>query len=400
MTSPFAGLPRSFLLLLGALLVNATAAVLPFLLLFLVLGRGLSAAAAGLLVGLAGAADAAAQPLGGMLADRVGPRRVLVVTPLLGAVCIGLLWNAHGTGQLAAAAVLVNLVNGLFRPTAAASVAALVPGDAQPQAYALQMWISNLGFVSSALLAGACAEGHFALLFVLDAGSAVLCGLLMLLLPRSLDTAGRSGDAAQRRGIGRALRHRRLIALAGLVAFFTLGIGQLFTIFALAMTARGLSTGEYGAVIASNGVLIVVLVQPFAVPYLSRCRTSRLMAGGTGLLAVGLAMTGLARSLVGFELAVIVMTVGEIASAVAGRIQVTRLAPHGWTGRYLGVFALGASVGVALGPPIGGALYGAVGHLAWYALAVVVAVGACGYLLLGEGPVLESASPQPVGAHA
>src|SRR4051794_31100441 len=74
------GLPGAFWALWSGSLVNRLGQfVLPFLSLFLTHSRGYSVAQAGAVLTAMGFGSALSQPLGGMLADRIGRRRTMAV---------------------------------------------------------------------------------------------------------------------------------------------------------------------------------------------------------------------------------------------------------------------------------------------------------------------------------
>ncbi|MFE7767722.1 MFS transporter [Streptomyces sp. NPDC057438] len=80
------GLPRPFWWLWASILIGRLGSfVAPFLILYLTAERGYSASFAGLVAALFGAGGAAASVVGGMLADRVGRRTILLVAQVTAA---------------------------------------------------------------------------------------------------------------------------------------------------------------------------------------------------------------------------------------------------------------------------------------------------------------------------
>src|SRR5580692_13128608 len=96
------GLPRTFWVIWVGTVINRLGYVVePFLALYLVRGRGLSVGVAGVLIACFGAGAFVSQPVGGMLADRVG-RRTTIIAGMTGSavgfVALGLAPNLVAIG--------------------------------------------------------------------------------------------------------------------------------------------------------------------------------------------------------------------------------------------------------------------------------------------------------------
>jgi MFS family permease len=105
----------------------------------------------------------------------------------------------------------------------------------------------------------------------------------------------------------------RPFALFVLLSFLVLLIFmQHFTALPLDMAAHGLSRATLGVVLALNGILIV-LIQPFVAPWLSRFNRSHVIACGACWSGLGFGLNAIARGAPMFTLGVIVWTLGEIA---------------------------------------------------------------------------------------
>src|SRR3954471_14912787 len=92
----FRGLPRAFwILCCGALINQLGGFVVPFLAIYLTTVRQVGVEAAGFTVALHGMGSFASSPLGGVLADRIGHRRTMLVA-LLSAQRRWLTWALRG----------------------------------------------------------------------------------------------------------------------------------------------------------------------------------------------------------------------------------------------------------------------------------------------------------------
>lgn len=350
------GLPRPFWWLWIGTLVNRLGTfVEPFLVLYLTAERGLSVGAAGAVLGVYGAGTIIAQPLGGSLADRVGRRTVLAGSLILSALVLGGLGAARDVWLIGALAFLLGVVGDCGRPAVQAAVSDLVPFGDRRRAAGLQFWAVNLGFSAAAVAGGALASAGYGLLFALDALTCLAYGLIVLrAVPETRPQAARD-----HRGPGWSViaADRPVMALLAINLVAAYGFFQLFGVLPLSMDQDGLGPAVYGAVIALNGIAIVVL-HPLASTVLLRHDPSDVLAASWGFMALGALVLASAEAVPGYALGVLLFTLGEIGSASTGPGLIGELAPAALRGRYNGAYGISFTVGAALGPVIGTQLLG------------------------------------------
>jgi MFS family permease len=91
----------------------------------------------------------------------------------------------------------------------------------------------------------------------------------------------------------------------------------------------------------------------------------------------------------------IVIAIGECAQFIVLGPVVAELAPPHLLGRYMSLYGLSFTVGVALGPAVGGALLATSPDAAWWGGALALAVTGAGFLRLGHRipePLLQTKS--------
>ncbi len=373
------GLPRPFWFLWTGTLVNRLGTfVLPFLAIYLTQVRGFSVMQAGMVSALYGAGGAIAGPLGGTLADHVGRRFTMVLALGLGGCGMIALGFAHRLEVIAPATFVVALVNEMYRPAMQAAMADLVAPADRVRAFGLLYWVINLGFAIGLTLGGVLATVSYLLLFVGDGLTSLTFALLVWrgvpeTRPAHVAHAAASGGGGWQAFFA-PYRDRTFAAFLGLNFLVALVFMQHFTAFPIDMAAHGISRAMFGAVLGLNGLLIV-LVQPFLGPVLTRHDRPRSIALGAVLVGLGFGLNALARTAPAYALSVCVWTLGEICVLPVSSALVADLAPPAIRGRFQGAYGLSFGLATCLGPTTGA---WALQHLGSATLwAGCLAVGVC-----------------------
>ncbi len=355
------GLPRTFWYLWTGTLVNRLAGfVVPFLSLYLTRERGLGVEQAGLIVSLHGVGSVVAGPLGGALADRVGRRATLVSALWLGSVGMLLLGFCRQPAHIAGAAFLLGVLGEMYRPAVSAAISDVVPSEDRARAFGLLYWVVNVGFAIALPLAGLVSQLGFTLLFVADAATTFLYGCIVWWKgPETLPARAADAPREKRSLLPSAAPFRDATFLAfGLPIFLTSVVFfQVSSTLSLDLTSRGMTPATYGAVLAFNGVLIV-LVQPFTGRLVGRMRRSTALAWASLLTGVGFGLHGLPATVPLALLAVLVWTVGEMAQAPVAPAVVADLAPPELRGSYQGAYHMLWGLAAATAPALGGLMLG------------------------------------------
>ncbi|HZE50366.1 MAG TPA: MFS transporter [Jatrophihabitantaceae bacterium] len=372
------GLPAPFWWLwVGTLVNRAGTFIEPFIILYLTGPRHLSIATAGTVVTVWGAGSIAAQPIGGYLTDRVGRRTTLGIGMFAVALAIGTLAIARGVPAIMLAALFVGIVGDIYRPAAAATVADLLDGEQRTRAFALQFWAINLGFSVAAVSAGLLVRLGFSTLFIIDAITSLVFGLVVLRkVPETRP------DSAVRRDHDEPawrlmLRDKILLAMVALFLCYATLYGQVYVTLPLAVKDAGLGTAAYGLIMAVNGVVIVV-VQPLTLTLVARTPRTVLLPTTMLLVGGGIALSAVCHNVWAFALTVVVWTLGEIGQSTALFTLLASIAPEALRGRYMGAAGLAWGASGVLAPFIGSRVYAASPGTLWLgclALSAVAAVG-------------------------
>jgi MFS family permease len=388
------GLPRAFWSIWAGSLINRIGTFLePFLALYLTSQRDVSVGRAGTVVALVGAGAMVSQPLGGAAADRLGRRPTLCGGMVLGGLAITALALARPVWLIAVCALLVGITGDLYRPAAQATIADVVPVADRRRATGLVFWAINLGFSVAAVGGGLLAAHGYGLLFALDALTCLIYAAVVWFTVPETRPAEAAHPGAP--GWGAVLRDRLALAYFGVNTAIVAVYATMFTILPLAMRADGHAASVYGAVVALNGLLIVVL-QPLLSPMLLR-RSPAATIGACGvLLAMAMVVVATVDGVAGYVAAVALITLGEIANAATAQGIVAEIAPPAVRGRYAGAFGLTFGLAFTVTPLVGGALLGDGGSAVPWVAAAVLSLG-CVAAIAALGPALEA---RRAAAHA
>ena len=355
-----------------------------FVAVFLVLylrERGYSIAEAGFVVSLYGAGNVAAAAIGGLLADRLGRRNAIALSMFSSAATLLALSQADEIVLIGALTILAGLTGEMYRPASSALLADLVPAGERLPAFALNRLAINLGFAAGPALAGLLADRSFTYLFVGDALTSIVFGVLTLVaLPEGVRT--RRGEERRGEGLRTIARDRAFLfflasSLLGAFVYF-----QSNATFPLHVKESGLSNADYGLLISLNGLAIVVLELPFT-SVTQRFPAIPTLAAGSLLVGLGFALNAWAESLAALAFTVLIWTIGEIVYAPVASAYVADVAPVHLRGRYQGAWGLTWGLAFMLGPGLGAAFFAWNGDGFWLFCGLLGVLSA-GLLLAGS----------------
>ncbi|WP_432113963.1 MFS transporter [Streptomyces sp. S1] len=396
MPSSFRDLPPVVWTLFAGTIVNRLGyLVTPFLVFFLA-SRGVTGPDTSYVLGALGAGHLLGPAVGGVLADRVGRRPTMLLGLTGTAAAQGALFLAPGVWTMAAAALLISAAGSTVSPAAYALLADAVDGGRRQRAYALFGWGVNIGTAVGGVLGGYLAAHGYWLLFAVDAGAMLLYALVVTVRVKEPERPAKGEREEQGIGYGVVLRDRLALLTLPLLGIQLFVYSLTEVALPLAIRDSGLSPAVYGAMAAVNAVLVVAL-QPFATARLAKLPRLAVQSAGGALIAVGVALTGLADGVVGYTVSVVVWSLGEVVVAGIAASVVADLAPAHARGRYQGAFGWTWGVARFAALTLGVAAYTTLGPavLWWTALA---AGGAAAAATLALRPRIERRTAHTLAA--
>ncbi|HEU5491294.1 MAG TPA: MFS transporter [Gaiellaceae bacterium] len=406
----FPPLPRSVLTLQAGGLVNSygNGFVMPFLFIYLHNVRGMGYAVVGLVLATHAVASIVAGPIFGSQIDRLGGRNMLGVSLAVLTVGYAAYALVHEPWQAFLVAGVSGIGVGGFWPSQSTLIAGLTPPEQRPSAFAMQRVVMNLGFGLGALTGGLIAVADspetFTALFLVDAASFFVYGVVMLaLVPEPAQSRESRAPGSYRE----VLRHRPFVAVASLNALFIFAGYSGFDVLPVyAKNEAGLSEKSIGILFLVNTVVIILAQLPIARLARGRRRMPALALFGAFWAGAWLLVpiAGAAATQTAFLLLAFVMVAFAIGMCLHGAVAAPLVAdlarPH-LLGRYMALNALSWQVGFALGPALGGAGLALSSTGVWIAASALCAVGAVLALVIeGSLPSASRRTPLPAPASA
>lgn len=372
-------LPRPAWILFAGTFINRFGTfVMPFLAIYLT-RRGYGMAEAGAAVSAYGGGHVVASMLGGHLADRIGRRNTIVLSMFAGAISMLALSQATSYAMILVLTFFAGASAETYRPAATALIGDLVKPEQRIFAFGMYRWAINLGFAAGPATAGFLASRSFFYVFAGDAATSIVFGFIALAaLPHGFRSSGKEEQTGE--AIVHAMRNERFVLFLLATLCVTWIEFQLHSTFPLYLQLQGYSTKTYGLLLSLNGVMIV-LFELALTSWTQRFDTQRIICLGYALAAIGIAMTGLAHSILELAGTVVIWTLGEMIYAPVTGAYVTSLAPERYRGRYSGIWMLMWSLGMLLGPWLGTLIFQRKPSVLWLTCAIV-GVGGAGLSLV------------------
>lgn len=318
----------------------------------------------------------------GRLADRYGPRDMLILTEVLqGFATVGYL-AVHGWWGFLIVTFLVAVTQQAAPPLIQSLVGGLSAGEDRTKILALHRTVINVGLSAGGLVAGLLLglglHHSFQVLLIADAVAFVVAAVVLCALPNPPGSRGRPVS-----GRWKALRDPRLLALSGYDALMSLWQPMLNVAFPLWLVTRTRApVSLVGVLYAAACLCVIVLQYPASVMMATSARAMR--GYGCAALSLSAASLGFAEAPAGpawvavvlLSASVFALTIGEIGQVGSAWTLSFAIAPAENRNVYLATFSMGRSFSRAIGPLLMTGVVLALGVAGWLALAAVFATAA------------------------
>jgi predicted MFS family arabinose efflux permease len=355
------GLPRDYWILWSGLLVNRIGLLaFPFLSFFLI-SRGIPQNVAASAVSCWGIGGLSASFFGGWSADSIGRKITLLTGLFFSAVTMFTLPWCSSLLFIYVCAFLAGFAFDFQRPAVSAAVADLVPLSDRVRAFSLLYWAVNIGASIAPLIGGLLAPISYHVLFGFEGTTALLYFAIIFFWFRE----PRRHTQGARRSPFAAFADRRLVLLCSLACLLTGQFFQAYSTLPLVMRQRGMDAADFSHALMVNGITVVLLSIPIS-RLLQRWTPATGLTMASVCTGTGFFLTQFARSVPEYAGTVFIWTLGEIAMAATTPALISRIAPPGQQGVYQGSYSMSWSLGILLGPVVGGFILQTVGdHVLW-----------------------------------
>ncbi len=375
--------PGQFWLLAGASLIDLVGGYLifPFFSLYFTEKFGVSLMQVGYIFATWALAGVFGQIIGGVLADKIG-RKILVI--------VGLIFSAFSSLALIYVenydlVYIIAAIGGFFANSAAparqAMVADLLPEDQLTEGYSIMGAIESAAMSIGPALGGLLASVSFVLLFYLDvilSGIAAIIIALFLMETQKQAVAQKNAEQSIGqvfRGYTQVLSDKLLLVILVLMGFVFIVDEQLyFSVPIFMRDVHNMPAYYYGSLMSVASFLAVVVQFPLT-RKLRRFSFLTIMAGGSLLFAIGFGMFSFISGYGMFMLAFVIIGLAQILYFPTSHAIVGKLAPEDMRGRYMAVFGIVWSLQVMTAPLLAGYLIDNNGlDFIWQLAAIVLIV--------------------------
>lgn len=394
--------PRAFKVLVASALIEniGFGLIFPYLTIYMVEDLGISEPLAG--VALAGytMSGIPAMVLGGMLADRIGRRPVLLMSLGLMSITMALYFFASDFLTLFIIILADAFVGTLYMPAANAMIADVIPSKDRPAAYSTLRIAWNTGlFVGPAIGMMIVSAWSIRELFLF--GSAIMGGAFVMnifFIPETKPATVVSEEITFRKMMAVSGNRSFLVlcALTGTLWFF---ISQWMSVLTIYMTNNlEFSKGTVGALFSVNGLMVVSL-QLWVTSKMVRFKRSAVMLSGQVVAALGFSALFFVGDLQGVLACIVIMTSGEIVyMSIVGAI-IADMSPETERGLYMGFAGFVQSLAMGAGLFFGMWLLSMLDDdkMIWLIFGVFGAITSLGYPLFAKMIGPEKDNPARYG---
>jgi DHA1 family tetracycline resistance protein-like MFS transporter len=349
----------------------ADGVLMPFFALWAQREAGIATEYIGLLLGCYAGGELLVTPFVGGIADRVGRRPVLLVSTAGVGCGFLLLYLTRGAFAAAAALIVIGMFESVLHPTAATTIADVVPQTTLRRHFSLTRVMSNVGYTVGPALGALLALRSLGLVF-LAAAAALLCGTIVVALflaeTRPPSPAGAGDDDDEEEGLSAlaaAFRDRRLAALLLPIAVIEIAASWSEAVTPLyANNAGVLSVSGVGLLFTYAGALSAIFQLPVTEASTRWSGFAIILVGGAAQVAA-FACLAVSPALPFLIAAMTLFALAGMLSRPLSQTIVAELAPSRAKATYMAAFGSVGDLKDAVGPAIGTYLYAMMAVLPW-----------------------------------
>ena len=366
MINPWRGLgqlPRELWIVFTTTLINRMGMMaLPFLVLYLTRSLHFSSSQASYIYIGYGVGALVTAPFAGKLSDKVGHRRLMLLSLFLTGIVLLLFPLVTDFIFVMVIAMIWSVVSEAYRPSSLAVIMDLTVPEQRKAAYALHRLAINIGMSFGPAIGGFLVLVSYPMLFIVNGATTLVSGLVFLLLPWHV-TEHPSAEKDEQRSLDSiepkisAFKDRTMIyflaaMLPSIIVFFQHSSSMsLFLVNDLL-----LPESAYGILFTVNTGLIILIEVAMNIA-MAHWPHRRALALGTFLIAAGFGGMALAEGMWSVALTVVIWTFGEMITLPTAAAYMGQVAPPARRGEYMGLYQMMFGLAFITGPWLGLQLY-------------------------------------------
>ena len=335
---------------------------LPFLVLYLTRSLHFSSSQASYIYIGYGVGALVTAPFAGKLSDKVGHRRLMLLSLFLTGIVLLLFPLVTDFIFVMVIAMIWSVVSEAYRPSSLAVIMDLTVPEQRKAAYALHRLAINIGMSFGPAIGGFLVLVSYPMLFIVNGATTLVSGLVFLLLPwhvtehpsavkdeqRSLDSIEPKISAFK----DRTMIYFLAAMLPSIIVFFQHSSSMsLFLVNDLL-----LPESAYGILFTVNTGLIILIEVAMNIA-MAHWPHRRALALGTFLIAAGFGAMALADGMWSVALTVVIWTFGEMITLPTAAAYMGQIAPPARRGEYMGLYQMMFGLAFITGPWLGLQLY-------------------------------------------
>ena len=382
--------PRTFWTLVGASFIDRLGGtmIFPFFALYVTQKFNVGMTQAGVLLAIFSVSGLVGSMIGGALTDKFGRRGMVLfglVFSALSSVSMGLV---NELSHFYLLAIVVGSLSNIAGPAHQAMVADILPEEKRTEGFGVLRVAANLAWIFGPMIGGLIAGRSYLMLFILDAITSLIVAFIVFrsipeTKPQEPETEHKKTFAQTFVGYRVVLADRLYLVYLLVSMLMLIAYQQMYhTLSVYLRDSHGIPERGYGALLSIDAALVVLL--QFWVTRRVRGRPPMvMMAVGTALYMVGLAMFGFVSAYWLFIVAILLLTFGEMVVMPISQTLAARFAPEDMRGRYMAFYSLAWAVPSTIGPWAAGLILDNYNpDWVWYAAGIICAIAVIGFLSL------------------
>lgn len=361
----YKGLPKEIYLLFVSTVINKMGSfITPLMTLILIVKIGFSKTEVGLFATIAMLTQIPFLMLGGILVDKFGSKRTIVVLHIMGSMIYLACGFMKPNFIVAILMIIASDIYSMASPAFNAMIPIVTPSPLVKNAYSLMYLGLNLGLSIGPIIGGILFNNHLNLLFFIDAVTTLLSAGLILFFIKGKDktceylsqTETDQSEISNTNSIFSFLRKSPILIIFSIIMLvYNFCYIQWNYMLPLQMVDIFQKNGSsFFSMLISINAITVIIVTPFLTSFTEKTNSLKsIIIGGISYFA-SFMLFAINKFMIVFIIGIIVMTIGEILISINSNSYIAQRTPKEYIGRANSLLFSLSGIGHAIGPVVMG----------------------------------------------